>query len=230
MNHEQSDDSVTILLADGYALFREAVAAVLAAQPDFQVVAGAANGLQAVAEAERARPTVAVVEWDLGECDGIQATYLIKDRIPDCRVIIVTSREDQTSLVEAVEAGADGYLTKDQPLTELVNAIRAVARGETRVPARLLGPLLAQLIHRRSARDEAHRLLGRLTNREREVLGLLAQGADNDAIAEALVISPQTARTHIQNVLSKLDVHSRLEAAAFVNQNGILGELERTDR
>jgi len=115
-------------------------------------------------------------------------------------------------------------LTKESPLSELIYASRAIDRGETVVPPRMLGPLLTRLIHRRSERDDAMRRVSLLTRREREVLALLAEGADNGGIAAALVISPETARTHIQNVLNKLGVHSRLEAAAFVRETRVLLE------
>lgn len=216
---------VRILLADGHSLFREALSTALTAEPDFHVVGEARDGLEAVAEAARTEPQVAVLDADLPNCDGVRAAGLIRDRLPDCRIVLVAAEEDPDVLAMAVEAGASGYLTKASPLTELVDAIRSVHRGDTLVPSRMLGSLLERLIRRRQEHDEALRRLSRLTAREREVLRLLAQGGDNDSIAQVLVISPQTARTHIQNVLVKLGVHSRLEAAALAIQNGLLGEM-----
>jgi DNA-binding NarL/FixJ family response regulator len=214
-----------ILVADEQSLFREAVRVVLESQDDMVVVAEARDGLQAVAKVEEDRPDVALLDSDLPNCDGMRATALIKERVPECRVLILTGEEDQSTLVEALEAGANGYLTKECPLAELIEATRAVARGETLVPPRMLGALLGQLIRRRREQDEALHRVSRLTKREREVLAFLAEGRDNDGIAQALVISPETARTHVQNLLAKLGVHSRLEAAAFVIQNGILEDL-----
>jgi DNA-binding NarL/FixJ family response regulator len=227
---DDAHEKVRILLADGQSLFREAVKVVLESESDVEVVAEARDGLQAVAEAERLRPDVALLDVNLPNCDGVRATALIKERVPECRVVVLANEEDQRTLVDAVEAGASGYLTKESPLAELIDAARAIHRGETLIPRRMLGALLARLIRRRREQDEAIRRMSRLTRREKEVLALLAGGADNDAIAQALVISPQTARTHIQNVLGKLGVHSRLEAAAFVMQNGILDELATVER
>lgn len=221
---------VRILIADEQSLFREAVKVVLEAEPDLQVVGEARDGIQAVAEAERARPDVALLDAGLPNRDGLRATFLIKERVPECQVLVLSGEEDHRILVGALEAGASGYLTKECPLSELIDATRAIHRGETLVPPRMLGTLLSRLIRRRREQDEALRRVSRLTRREREVLALLSDGGDNDAIAQALVISPQTARTHIQNVLGKLDVHSRLEAAAFVRQNGILDELVVAER
>lgn len=198
---------------------------VLETQSDMEVVGEARNGAQAIAEAEALTPDLAILDVNLPDCDGIRATHLIRERVPGCRVMLLAPEDDHNLLVDALEAGASGYLTKGSPLGELIDAARAVHGGETLVPRRMLGGLLAGLIRRRRAEDEASRRMAGLTKREREVLALLAQGADNDAIAQALVISPQTARTHIQNVLGKLGVHSRLEAAAFVIQNRILEEL-----
>jgi DNA-binding NarL/FixJ family response regulator len=221
---------VRILLADGHSLFREALSTALTAEPDLLVVGEARDGLEAVAEAARTEPQVAVLDAELPNCDGVRAASLIRDRLPGCRIVLLAADEDPDILASAVEAGASGYLTKASPLTELVDAIRSVHRGDTLIPSRMLGSLLEQLIRRRQDHDEALRRLSRLTSREREVLTLLAQGGDNDSIAQVLVISPQTARTHIQNVLVKLGVHSRLEAAALAIQNGLLGEMADSER
>lgn len=219
-----------VLLADEQSLFREAVRVVLSSEGDLEVVAEARDGVQAVAEAERTQPDVALLDANLPNCDGIRATNLILTRVPTCRVIVFSGQEDERILLEAMEAGASGYLSKEAPLAELIEATRAVHRGEALVPPRMLGALLQRVIHRRRERDEAIKRMGNLTRREREVLALLAQGADNDLIAQRLVISPETARTHVQNVLGKLRVHSRLEAAAFVTQNGILDDLVTAER
>ncbi|MGH2677846.1 MAG: response regulator, partial [Actinomycetota bacterium] len=202
----------------------------LSGEPDLLVVGEARDGLEAVAEAARTDPQVAVLDADLPNCDGVRAASLIRDKLPDCRIVILAADEDPDTLASAIEAGASGYLTKASPLTDLVDAIRSVHRGDTLVPSRMLGSLLERLIRRRQDHDEAVRRLSRLTSREREVLSLLAQGGDNDSIAQVLVISPQTARTHIQNVLVKLGVHSRLEAAALAIQNGLLGEMADSER
>ena len=221
----EGDQSITILLADGHALFREAVKAVLESEPGLRVVAEARDGQQAVTEAHTHRPDVALLDIDLPNCDGIRATSLIVESLNGCRVIVVANEEDEGTLAQAIEAGASGYLTKECPMTELIGATRAVHRGETLIPNHMLGGLLTRLIRGRREQDAAFKRISRLTRREKEVLRLLADGADNDAIGQALVISPQTARTHIQNVLSKLKVHSRLEAAAFVMRNSIFDEL-----
>lgn len=221
----KGSESVRILVADSLGLFREAVRTVLEEEADLRVVGVAADGMQAVAEAERMRPDLAFVEAGLPNCDGIRATRLITERVPECRVLVLTEAEDDTILIKSVQAGARGYLTKESPLSELIEAARAMHRGETRIPRRMLGSLLDRLVTRLDEKDVALQMTARLTSRERQVLALVARGADNEAIAQALVISPQTARTHVGNIMGKLGVHTRLEAAAFVTQNGLLGEL-----
>jgi DNA-binding NarL/FixJ family response regulator len=222
---DMEDRRIRILLADEQALFREAVRAVLESEPDLLVVAEARDGSQAVAEAERTAPDVAILEAALPNGSGIRATALIRERVPGCRILITSGVDDGRILVDALEAGASGFLSKSSPMSQLIVAARSLARGEILIPPTMLRGLLDRLIGRRREQNDALRLLGRLTRREKEVLRLLVEGADNDGIAQSLVISPQTARTHVQNVLTKLDVHSRLEAAAFVTKTGILDEL-----
>ena len=221
---------VRILLADEQSLFREAVRVVLESQPDLEVVGEAGDGLQAALEAQRTKPDVALVDAHLPNADGVRTTPLILERHADCKVVVLADTEDDELLVEALEAGASGFLTKGSPLADLIDAARRVHRGEVLIPPRLLGPLLARLIRRRREQDQAYRQMAKLTKREKEILALLADGADNNAIAQELVISPGTARTHVQNVLTKLGVHSRLEAAAFVMRNGIREELQEAIR
>jgi DNA-binding NarL/FixJ family response regulator len=221
--------SIRVLLADRHALFREAVRTVLESEAEINVVAEARNGLEAVSEAERTLPHVAILDVDLPMSDGSQTTAAIKASVPRCQVLVLSAREDYRSLMEVLDAGASGYITRESPLADLIHATRAVHRGDTLVPPTMLGPLLTGLLRRKRDQDRAFERIARLTIREREVLAHLAEGSDNESIARALVISPQTARTHIQNILGKLEVHSRLEAAAFVTHSGMLANLVRSD-
>jgi DNA-binding NarL/FixJ family response regulator len=221
---------IRILLVDEQSLFRDAVRTVLDSEPDMRVVGEAQEGREAAREAERLQPHVVLLTSVLLDTDGVQTTHLIKRRVPDCLVLVLGLAEDDTlKLVGALEAGATGCLPWDCPLDQLIAATRAVHRGQTVIPDRMLRPLLDELIARRRRHGDALRRVKYLTQRERLVLAHLTEGAGKDAIARALVISPETARTHIHNVLRKLAVHSRLEAAAFVLQSGIKDELtERT--
>lgn len=221
-----NEPKIRIMIADGHALFREAIRAAMESEASFEVVALAGNVEDAIHQAETTKPEIAfLADGDLSDIDGIQATSRIKTKVPECRVIILAAEADHQGLVDALEAGADGYLTKDCALSELIHAAKAVNSGDVLIPGWMLGGLLARLMRRRKTQEDALRRVWELTRREREVLSLLAEGKDNEGIAGVLVISPQTARTHIQNILGKLGVHSRLEAAAFVAQNNVLEEL-----
>jgi len=216
------EEPVRVLLADEQSLFRQALHVALESQPHLVVVAQAESGCQAAIRARHTAPDVAVLSATLPHCDGIEATLRIRQEGQNCRILVLAEREDQASLLEALEAGANGYLSKDSPLHDLIHAVEAIHRGETLVPPWMLGGLLSELIRRRREGARALQVIASLTRREREVLALLAEGRDHNAIAQELVISPETARTHIQNILGKLNVHSRLEAAAFVGRYGIL--------
>jgi DNA-binding NarL/FixJ family response regulator len=216
---------IEIVVADRQPLFLEAVIAMLETEPDLAVVGTAADGMQAVSEVDRAQPDVAVLDLDLPNCDGVRATRSILEGPAGCGILLIAEARDRALLLEAVRAGASGFLTRGSPLNELIEAIRTIHLGEMSIPRGMLRPLIDDLVGRRAEQDRALRRALQLTRREKEVLGLLVEGANNDQIAQALVISPQTARTHIQNVLAKLGVHSRLEAASFVLRNGIEPEL-----
>jgi two-component system nitrate/nitrite response regulator NarL len=218
-----------ILLGDAHSLFREAVRGVLERELECEVVCETSSGVVAVNEARRAQPDIAVLDADLLECDGIRATSLIREQVPQCKVLLLSAFEDQASLLSALAAGASGFVAKTSPLSELIAAAKAISSGETIVPKRMLGTLLDGLLHRRRDQDEAIKRMNRLTKREKEVLLYLARGGGNEQIAERLVISRETARTHIQNILNKLGVHSRLEAAALALQNGNLDYLGTDD-
>jgi len=218
-----------ILLGDAQSLFRQAVRAVLSNEGDMEIVAEAGDGIHAVTASEQIRPDVVVLNASLPNCDGIRATAMIRKRLPACRILLISEQGDDAELLRAFEAGANGYVTKVAALTDLIAATRSIHEGGTVVPSQMLGGLLSRLIQHRKEQDDAIRRLARLTRREREVVALLAEGADNDAIAQALVISPQTARTHMQNALAKLGLHSRLEAAMFANQHAILLDLVSVD-
>ena len=142
-------------------------------------------------------------------------------------VLVLHRDADVDGLTVSLEAGATGFQTKDLTVQELATSIASVQRGEAVVPRRLLGALLGNLITRRRRDEEAVARYERLTRREREILGLVADGEDRESIARSLFISPQTARTHIQNVLTKLEVHSRIEAARFAHLHGYTHEQRR---
>ncbi len=216
---------INVLIADEHSLFRQAVRSALETEHDLTVVAEAADGHEAVEAADIFAPDIALIDTDLPKSNGINVTRTVREKVPGCKVLVLSNHQDQAALFDAMQAGASGYLTKAIPLAKLIEAARAVLRGETIVPPAMLGDLLSQLIQSKEQQNDVLRRLSRLTRREREVLALLVEGADNDVVAQRLVISPETARTHIQNILTKLDVHSRLEALALVLRNNIVKDM-----
>jgi DNA-binding NarL/FixJ family response regulator len=192
---------------------------------DFQIVSETDDPAEAVSEAARANPNVALLDADQLDSGLPAFVDRIKSAAPDCKVLVITSDSEVGPVVGALEAGASGYITQDASIEELITATRNVSRGEVVIPPQMVGSLLAMLIGQRASRDDALEKLSRLTRREREVLALLADGSDKDAIAGALYISPHTARTHVQNILAKLGLHSRLEAAAFARKQPVLRRL-----
>ncbi len=215
-----------VLLADAQPLLRDAIRVSMEAEPDLQVVATAGDGIEAVEAAQRERPHVVVVDVNLPNYDGLRVAREITANVASVRVAMLAQREDSELLVQSIEAGATGFLTRSSPLPDLIDAVRRLGRGDVYIPESMLAGLIERLVARGRERVDVGERLSQLSQREREILALLAEGADNDDMARALVISPQTARSHIQRALRKLGVHSRLEAMVFVTSNGLLDDLK----
>ena len=215
-----------IVLAEPRRLLRDALADGLDAQPGIEVAARTDDAASTLLQAERTSAQVLLLSAAMGDslvdiCQGS------RHRSPRPRTLFLDHVPDDNRLLRAVEAGVDGYTTGAGGLDGVAEAIRVTARGESVVPPAMLGPLLRRLIQRRRDAAEASERLSGLTRREREVFGLLVEGQDQDAIAATLVISPETARTHVQRILRKLDVHSRAEAVALAARGGMADQLER---
>jgi DNA-binding NarL/FixJ family response regulator len=195
-------------------------------EADLVVVGEADDAETAVTDAAEAGATVILLSSGLPGFAGGTASCRLRDSAPESRVIVLADERDQEVLAEGLGCGASGYLTKDCTLAEVIEAVRGVARGDVLVPPAMLGPLLSDLLERKKSHEDALLRLSRLSARERQVLALVARGKKTAEIADVLVISPETARTHVQNILTKLGVHSRLEAASFVIENGLLDHLD----
>jgi DNA-binding NarL/FixJ family response regulator len=228
---DQVTTTIRILLVDGSSLFRQAVSGALNRVDGLEVIAESQTASLAVSDAERTQPDLAVVDGDFFVSWLPAFIADLRAAAPTCKVLVLTSEEELAPLIDALRAGASGYITKEMSLDDLVDAAKAVAGGEVVVPPQMLGELLTTLVQQGGKKtDDSIMTLSKLTRRERQVLALLADGSDKDAIAVALAISPQTARTHVQNILAKLGLHSRLEAAAFARKNPILKQFVASDR
>jgi DNA-binding NarL/FixJ family response regulator len=210
-----------VMIADDRALFREAMRTIMEAEDDMRVVADLQSAADVVGEANRSRPDVALLNAELPGTDPIVLARELIAEQPLCRVVFLVERHEVSFLVDALKAGAKGCVTNATPIRAFMESVRDVVRGQLLIPRPLLPELIDRLVHDSVVQDEAMRRIARLTDRERLVLALLADGGSNESIGRALYISPFTARTHIQNLITKLGVHSRLEAAMFVAQNDL---------
>jgi DNA-binding NarL/FixJ family response regulator len=218
--------TIRVVLADDDALLRAGLAVVLGSAADVAVVAEAGDGLQAVSRCVAENPDVALMDVRMPGIDGIEATRRVLAACPETRVLILTTFPDDEYVYGALRAGASGFLLKRASPERLLDAVRTVAAGEA-----LLDPAVTRdLIHRYLAGPpeapgpsvEARRQLDRLTERERQVLRLVAQGRSNAEIAELLVIAESTAKTHVKRLLAKIDAHDRAQAVVFAYHSGLM--------
>jgi len=209
--------SIRILIADDHAIVRKGIRALLATEADIEVVGEAADGKEAVEKAERLHPDVILMDLVMPGMDGIEATRRITTRQPEIRILVLTSFAEDEKVFPALKAGALGYLLKDAGPEELVRAIRQVYCGESSLHPAIARKVLQEL----SRPPEQPPTPEPLTERELEVLRLIAKGKSNREIAEELVISEATVRTHVSNILGKLQLASRTQAALYALREGI---------
>jgi DNA-binding NarL/FixJ family response regulator len=213
--------SVRVLIVDDHEVVRMGLRTALADVPDLEIAGEAANAEEAVAQAKALRPDVVLMDVRLGEegdMGGIEACRSLRSAIPGSKVLMFSSYGERETVLAAILAGAAGYLTKNVRRQELVHALRATARGETLLDPKVAGRVIEEL---RSPRAPASGGASGLTPREEEVLALIAEGLTNRQIAERLVISEHTARNHVANILDKLGLSRRSEAAAYAARRGL---------
>ncbi|MFC8229050.1 response regulator [Streptomyces sp. NPDC057287] len=213
-----ADKIIKVLLVDDHQVVRRGLRTFLEIQDDIEVVGEAADGAEGVARAEELRPDVVLMDIKMPGTDGIEALRRLRELENPARVLIVTSFTEQRTVVPALRAGASGYVYKDVDPDALAGAIRSVHAGHVLLQPEVAGALLAQ--------DDTGNGTGRgstLTEREREVLGLIADGRSNREIARALVLSEKTVKTHVSNILMKLDLSDRTQAALWAVRNGAAG-------
>ena len=211
-------EAIKVLVVDDHTIVRYGLRCLIDEQEDFTVLGEASNGLEAIERSFELKPDIVLMDIRMPELGGLEAMRRIRDRNPDLKIIVLTIYESDDYIFEAIEAGAKGYILKDAPREELFRALRAVHHGESHidpnVTTRVLNRL-AQLSHQTAGHDM-------LSERELEVLRLMATGATNKEIAASLLISSGTARTHVAHILKKLDSKDRTEAVTKSIQRGII--------
>lgn len=213
----------TVLIVDDEALVRAGLSALLSSVESLRVVGTAGNGAQAVALCRRHRPDVVLMDLRMPLMDGIEATALIARELPDIRVLVVTTFDTDDEILAALDAGASGYVVKDTPPEQLIEAVRVVAAGESLLSPRVTSRIIAMLARRPHPIVPQADQLAQLTAREREVLVQVATGASNAEIAERLVISLPTVKTHVSNLLSKLHARDRAQLVRIAYESGLPG-------
>lgn len=213
---------LSVLLADDHQLFREGLAGILNAQPDFTVAGEASDGLEAVVKSRQLQPDLVIMDISMPRMDGVEAARQIKQEQPEAIVVMLTVRDEDEKLFEAIKSGAQGYLLKTIRSRDLLAMLRAAARGEAALTPQLGGRMLEEFRRLSKATPQTEEEIPALTPREQDVLALVAQGATDKEIAGELVISIHTAKSHMRNILAKLHLCHRYEAAQYALRQGII--------
>jgi DNA-binding NarL/FixJ family response regulator len=208
-----------ILLADDHELVRQGIAAMLTKATDIEIVGQARTGREAIEYTRRDLPDVVLMDVKMPDMDGLEATRRIKEERPRTAVIMVTMHDNPNYLRDAVRAGAAGYLLKDVSGEELIDAVRQVASGGAFIESQMLKGMLSEM---KPTGQPATSAAKNLTKREREILSLVAEGMSNREIAEKLVLSPETVKSHVAAILEKLNVSDRTQAAIYAVRNGLV--------
>jgi DNA-binding NarL/FixJ family response regulator len=217
-------EPIRVLLVDDQALFREGLRTLLGMQPGLEVVGEAANGEEALRLAAKLRPQVVLMDLRMPVLDGVTATRRLREAQPDCRVIVLTTFDDDEYVFEGLRAGAVGYLLKDVPSEKLVEAIRAAARGESFLQPSVAAKVIAEFsrLAEQAQAKPPPPLVEPLSERELEVLRLVARGASNKEIAAALFIAEGTVKNHLTSILGKLGARDRTQALLKAQELGLV--------
>ncbi len=210
-----------LLIAEDETVVRYALAQLLAAEDDIQVVGEAADGGEAVVLARQRQPDVVLMDLSMPKMDGIAATRKIKEETPECAIVVLTIYSDDDKVFDAIKAGASGYVLKDSPAEQTVEAIRAAARGEGFLHPSLVSKVMDEFARISRLRAAAKEVFKELTRRELEVLELLGKGLKNREIAEQLHISDKTVKNHVSSIFFKLHVNDRTQAALLAARHGL---------
>lgn len=212
---------IRVLLADDHTILRAGLKMMLNAQPDIEVVGEAQDGRQALQEAQRLQPDLVLMDITMPDMNGIEATKQIKKLLPDIKVLVLTMHEHDEYVFQTLRAGASGYMLKEAADTELITALRVIQSGQFYLSPAAQSVMVGDYLQRVRTGEEKDSYSS-LTEREREILKLVAEGFTNNQIAERLVISPKTVDTHRTHIMDKLNLHSRAELVKYAIRRGLL--------
>jgi two-component system NarL family response regulator len=212
---------IRLLIAEDETIVRMALAQLLATEADIEVVGQAADGEKAVDLARRMKPGVVLTDLSMPRLDGIAAIRQIREEMPECAIVVLTIHHDDDHLFAAIKAGASGYVLKDAPPEQTVEAIRAAARGEGFIGPSLVGRVLEEFARVARLRAASKEVFAELTRREMEILELLGKGLRNKNIADRLFLSEKTVKNHISSIFVKLQVNDRTQAALIASKHGL---------
>ncbi|MDP2662762.1 MAG: response regulator transcription factor [Dehalococcoidia bacterium] len=211
-----------ILLVDDHILFREGIASLVASRPDMEIVGQAVDGLEAFQKAKDLRPDLILMDIRMPNCDGLEATRRIKRDWPEARIVILTVSEEDDDLFEAIKAGAQGYLLKNLRPAALFELIQGVSRGEAPISPSLASKILKEFLQVTQKASPPGLTEVNLTDREKQILQYVARGSSNKEIATDLFITEGTVKNHLHNILEKLHLHNRAQAAAYALREGLI--------
>lgn len=217
--NEPTTEPIRILIAEDHAVVRQAIRVMLEMEPNFTVVGEAEDGVRALELADELSPDLVLMDIRMDGMDGVEATRILREKSPDIGILVLTGFGDDAILLQAVEAGAHGFLLKDASAQEVKEAIHRVVLGESHMNPSLLRKLLEELVERDKQPQPAH---ADLTPREQEVLQALARGLSNEEIAQELVISQKTVKSHLGNIFGKLHVGGRAQAMLYAIREGLV--------
>jgi len=213
-----------ILLVDDHVLFRKGVAALLARRPEIEVVGEASDGLEAMSVAREIIPDVILMDIHMPKCDGLEATRMIKRELPHVKIVILTVSDDNQNLFEAIKSGAQGYLLKDLEPTKLYDLLESISRGEAPLSGVVAAKILKEFARPNADPAPAPEMIDELTTRETDILHLVVDGKTNKEIAASLFIAENTVKIHLRNILEKLHLQNRIQAAVYAVRKGLVND------
>lgn len=212
-------EQIKVIIADDHTIFRSGLNMLLSSEPDINVIGEAEDGQSAIQLAKELNPDVILMDIGMPELNGIEATERIKLETPDINILVLTMHRSDEYFFKMLEAGASGYILKGAETSELINAVRSVAKGEVFLYPSMAGRLVKEYLSQSAASKISS---AKLTKREREILQLIAEGFTNKEIAKKLVLSPSTVHSHRTNLLHKLNLNSRHELVQYAREHGLM--------